>query len=188
MKTNSLKPILPTPFTQDTETLLRERLSRYCEKKNLFCISTRTLLSNYRAIYINSPEAKLLLVNPVITKYGDKRFNSQEVSEFVKDGRKAKTVVRAMEIEVQCDNLGTVFFSGDMEENQRDLNECIMVQQLIDLLDGFTIADRNINKPLPSDTKYNRNQLVLAKNAEGVIEQIKFKNIDKYIEKGYIVL
>ena len=63
-----------------------------------------------------------------------------------------------------------------------------MVQQLIDLLDGFTIADRNINKPLPSDTKYNRNQLVLAKNSEGVIEQIKFKNIERYIEKGYTIL
>jgi peptide deformylase len=188
MKANSLKPILSTPFTQEVEVSLKEKLSRYCEKRRLFCVSTRTLLSNYRAIYINGPETKLLLVNPVITKYGDARFNSQEVSEFVKEGKKAKTVVRATEIEVQCDNLGTVVFSGNMEDKQADLNECIMVQQMIDLLDGFTIADRNINKPLPSENKYNRNQLVLAKNSEGVIEQIKFKNIERYIEKGYTIL
>ena len=187
MKPNSLKPIEKKSVTKEEEDLLRDKLSNYCERNRLFCTSTRSICKSYRAIYING-ETKLLLINPVVKKYGDERISSQEVSEFDTKGRKARTVIRATSIEVECDNLGTVLFSGDTETNQRDLNECIMVQQLIDLLDGFTIADRNINQPIRVPVQYTRNQLVLAKNSEGIIEHIKYKNVQKYIDKGYTIL
>lgn len=188
MRKNSLKKIESTPFTKENEDFLKEKLSNYCEKKNLYCISTRTICKDYRAIYINDRDAKLLLVNPVVKKYGDERINSQEVSEYDNNGRKARTVIRATYVEVECDNLGTVVFSGDIKEKQRELNECIMVQQLIDLLDGFTIADRNINQPVVNKANYDRNQLVLAKNPDGVIEHIKYKYVQRYIDKGYVVI
>jgi peptide deformylase len=188
MKQNSLRKIDSTPFTKEIEDSLREKLSKYCQKKNLYCVSTRTIGYPYRAIYLNAPEAKLLLINPVVKKYGDNRINSQEVSEFVNKGRKAKTVIRATSIEVECDNLGTVIFSGDTETNQKDLNECIMIQQMIDLLDGFTIADRNINQPIIVKAEYGRNQLVLAKNPDGIIEHIKYKYVQRYIDKGYVIM
>lgn len=188
MRPNSLTKIESKPFTKEVEDKLKELLSRYCEKKNLYCISTRTLGFPHRAVYINSPEAKLLLINPIIKKYGEERINSQELSEYDNNGKKARTVIRATNIEVECDNLGTVIFSGDTKEKTEDLNECIMVQQLIDLLDGFTIADRNINRPVVKTTNYDRNQLVLARNAEGVIEHIKYKHVQKYIDKGYVII
>lgn len=188
MKPNSLKKIDSIPFTKEQEDILREKLSKYCEKRNLYCISTRTIGSPYRAVYLNAPEAKLLLINPIVKKYGDERINSQEVSEYDNNGRKARTVIRATYIEVECDNLGTVIFSGDTSEKTRDLNECIMVQQMIDLLDGFTIGDRNINQPIQNKAKYDRNQLVLAKNPEGIIEHIKYKYVQRYIDKGYVVI
>lgn len=187
MKPNSLKPIEKKPVTKDEEDFLRDKLSNYCERKGLFCISTRSICKSYRAIYING-ENKLLLINPSVKKYGDERISSQEVSEFDTKGRKARTVVRATSIELECDNLGTILFSGDTKDNTHDLNECIMVQQMIDLLDGFTIADRNINQPVTNKTNYDRNQLVLAKNAEGIIEHIKYKYIQQYIDKGYVIM
>lgn len=188
MRPNSLRKIEPIPFTTDDESKLREKLSKFCEKKRLYCVSTRTIGAPYRAVYINGPDAKLLLINPIVTKYGDDKVRSEELSEFDKKGRKARTVLRAKYIEVECDNLGTVIFSGDETEKQADLNECIMVQQMIDLLDGFTIADRNINAPINNTAKYNANDLVLAKNQEGVIEHIKYKNVQRYIDKGYVIL
>jgi peptide deformylase len=188
MRPNSLKKIESIPFTKEIEDSLREKLSKYCEKRNLYCISSRTIGSPYRALYLNAPNAKLLLVNPVIKKYGEDRINSQEVSEYDNNSKKARTVIRATDIEVECDNLGTVIFSGDLKEKTEELNECIMVQQMIDLLDGFTIADRNINTPITNKVKYDRNQLVLARNPEGVIEHIKYKYVQKYIDKGYVVI
>jgi hypothetical protein len=188
MRPNSLKRIEPKPFTKENEDTLRGKLSIYCEKRNLYCVSTRTIGSPYRAIYLNDPDVKLLMVNPVVKKYGDERINSEELSDYDNGGRKARTVVRATYIEVECDNLGVVIFSGDIKEKTHQLNECIMVQQMIDLLDGFTIADRNINTPFVNKTNYDRNQLVLAKNPEGVIEHIKYKYVQKYIDKGYIVI
>lgn len=188
MKQNSLKKIESKEFTKETEDFLKQKLSEYCEKKNLYCVSTRTICRDYRAIYINGRDLKLLLINPFIKKYGEERINSQEVSEYDNNGKKARTVIRATNIEVECDNLGTVIFSGDTKEKTEDLNECIMVQQLIDLLDGFTIADRNINRPIVKTANYDRNQLVLARNTEGVIEHIKYKHVQKYIDKGYVII
>lgn len=188
MRPNSLRKIEPIPFTKEDEDRLREKLSKYCEKKKLYCVSTRTIGAPYRAVYLNSSDAKLLLINPIVTKYSDDKIRSEELSEFDKKGRKARTVLRAKSIEVECDNLGTVLFAGDEKEKQSDLNECIMVQQMIDLLDGFTIADRNINAPLVKTTAYSPNDLVLAKTQEGVIEHIKYKNVQRYIDKGYVIL
>lgn len=187
MKPNSLKPIEKKSVTKEEEDLLRDKLSNYCERNRLFCTSTRSICKSYRAVYING-DTKLLLINPVVKKYGDERISSQEVSEFDTKGRKARTVIRATSIEVECDNLGTVLFSGDVKDNTHELNECIMVQQMIDLLDGFTIGDRNINQPIVNKKNYDRNELVLAKNAEGIIEHIKYKYIQQYIDKGYVIM
>jgi hypothetical protein len=59
---------------------------------------------------------------------------------------------------------------------------------MIDLLDGITIADKNINQPIKKQVQYERNQLVMAKDPSGNIEQIKYKHISKYIDKGYILM
>jgi hypothetical protein len=59
---------------------------------------------------------------------------------------------------------------------------------MIDLLDGITIADKNINQPIRKPIQYERNQLVMAKDPNGNIEQIKYKNISKYIDRGYILM
>ncbi len=180
-----LKRIESTQFNKSDEEIIKNRLISYCKKNKFYAASTQSIGLPFRAFLINE-ETPLLLINPIILKYSNESILSQEVSEF-DDLRKYRYVNRALKIEVQTDNLGLVVFEGN-EENKEGLNECIYAQQMIDSLDGITIADRNVNRPVQSEVKYQRNQLVMAKSPEGLIEQIKYKHIQKYIDKGYVIM
>lgn len=181
-----LKKIESTPFDKNDEELLKNKLSSYCKRKNLYASSTQSIGIPFRAFYINS-DAPLLLINPIITGYSGETILSQEISEFDK-GNKYRYVNRSSKLQVQTDNLGLVLFEGDLENNKEGLNECIYAQQMIDLLDGVTIADKNVNRPIVKEVKNQRNQLVIVKSPEGMIEQIKFKHIQKFVDKGYVLM
>ena len=181
-----LTKIESTPFTKSDEELILKTLKRYASSIKLSAVCTRSVNLPFRAFYLNT-ETPLLLINPYITKYSNDAFQSTEMSEFDTNG-KSRIVVRAFSIEVQTDNLGLVVFEGDMEKDREGLDECIFAQQMIDLLDGITIADKNINQPIKKEVQYERNQLVMAKDPNGNIEQIKYKHVSKYIDKGYILM
>ena len=181
-----LTKIESTPFTKSDEELILKTLKRYASSTKLSAVCTRSVNLPFRAFYLNT-ETPLLLINPYITKYSNDAFQSTEMSEFDTNG-KSRIVVRAFSIEVQTDNLGLVVFKGDMENDREGLDECIFAQQMIDLLDGITIADKNINQPIKKQVQYERNQLVMAKDPNGNIEQIKYKHVSKYIDKGYILM
>jgi len=181
-----LTKIESTPFTKSDEELILKTLKRYASSTKLSAVCTRSVNLPFRAFYLNT-ETPLLLINPYITKYSNDAFQSTEMSEFDTNG-KSRIVVRAFSIEVQTDNLGLVVFEGDMEKDREGLDECIFAQQMIDLLDGITIADKNINQPIKKQVQYERNQLVMAKDPNGNIEQIKYKHVSKYIDKGYILM
>jgi peptide deformylase len=181
-----LTKIESTPFTKSDEELILKTLKRYASRTKLSAVCTRSVNLPFRAFYLNT-ETPLLLINPYITKYSNDAFQSTEMSEFDTNG-KSRIVVRAFSIEVQTDNLGLVVFKGDVEKDREGLDECIFAQQMIDLLDGITIADKNINQPIKKQVQYERNQLVMAKDPSGNIEQIKYKHISKYIDKGYILM
>jgi peptide deformylase len=175
------------PVTKEEEENLHKKLQRYSESHKMFAVSTQTIGKPYRAFFINTEESKLLLINPTIKKYSGDIINSQEVSEF-DNLRKSRIVPRYSKIEVSTDNLGLVIFEGDLKDKQIELNECIIAQQMIDLLDGIIISEKNINKPLEIERKYNRNQLVLARTPDGKVEQIKYKHVEKFIKEGYTIL
>lgn len=181
-----IKKIESSSFNQNDEESLKKRLSSYCKRNNLYAASTQSIGSSFRAFYINA-ETPLLLINPIITGYSGETILSQEVSEF-DTPNKYRYVNRASKLQVQCDNLGTVIFEGDLNDNKEGLNECIYAQQMIDILDGISIADKNINRPVKKEIGYERNQLIMVKSPDGMIEQIKYKHIQKYTEKGYVVM
>lgn len=182
-----IKKIEIKPVTKEEEQKLFNKLKKYCENNKMFAISTQTIGKPYRAFFINTDDSKLLLINPTIKKYDGDTINSQEVSEF-DNLRKARVIKRWTKVEILTDNLGLVVFEGDLKEKQIELNECIMAQQMIDLLDGITISEKNINRPIEIKEKYNRNQYVIVKNPDGKVEQIKYKHIEKFINKGYTIL
>lgn len=181
-----LKKIESTSFNQNDEDVLRKKLASYCKRNNLYAVSTQSLNLPFRAFYIDS-ETPILLINPKIIGYSGETILSQEVSEFDRQN-KYRYVNRASKLQVDCDNLGTVIFEGDLEENKEGLNECIYAQQMIDLLDGITIAEKNINQPFKKEVSYERNQLIMVKSPEGMIEQIKYKHIQKFTDKGYVIM
>lgn len=181
-----IKKIEPTKFTKVDEEYLKTILSRYCKTHNRTAVSTQTLGAPFRAIYLNS-ETELLLMNPVISGYAGDTILSQEVSEF-DNARKYRYVNRATKLQVQTDNLGLVVFEGNSETDKVNLDECIHAQQMIDLLDGITIDQKNINRPFVKELKPERNQLVMVKSPEGMIEQIKYKHTQKYINNGYVIM
>jgi len=189
MKRTQIKPIEPIKsYSKDQEDALRTKMSQYCEKKHLYAVSTQTIGAPFRAVYINTAESKLLLINPMIKTLGTDFVNSTEVSEFDNDSKKARIVRRYTRVEVDTDNLGIVLFEGNTNDKTEGLNECIMVQQMIDLLNGITIRDKNINQPMVKKVKYERNQLILAKSPTGMIEQVKYKHVESLIDKGYTIL
>jgi peptide deformylase len=181
-----LTKIEAVPFTKSDEELIEKTLKRFAKQNKLSAVCTRSVNLPFRAFYLNT-ETPLLLINPYITKYSNEAFQSTETSEFDTNG-KFRIVIRAFSIEVQTDNLGLVVFKGDMENDREELDECIFAQQMIDLLDGITVADKNINQPVKAPIQYERNQLVMAKDPNGNIEQIKYKHITKYMEKGYVLM
>lgn len=175
-----------TPFTKEDEQLILKTLKAYSTKNKLVAVSTQSVNLPFRAFYLNT-DTPILLINPKIVNYSKDAFQSSETSDFDSNG-KVRIVIRAFSIEVQTDNLGLVVFKGDMENEREGLDECIFAQQMIDLLDGITIADKNINQPVKAPVKYERNQLVMAKSPSGTIEQIKYKHISKFIDKGYVLM
>ena len=183
MKINKIES---TSFNQNDEEFLRKKLASYCKQNNLYAASTQSLGVAFRAFYINS-ETPILLINPKITGFTGETILSQEVSEFDTQ-KKYRYVNRASKLQVECDNLGIVIFEGDLQDNKEGLNECIYAQQMIDLLDGITIAEKNINQPIKKEISYERNQLIMVKSPEGMIEQIKYKHIHKFTDKGYVVM
>lgn len=181
-----IKKIESTSFNQNDEEVLKKKLSSYCKRNNLYAASTQSIGSKFRACYINS-ETPILLINPKITGYSGDTILSQEISEFDTQ-KKYRYVNRASKLQVECDNLGTVIFEGDLQDNKEGLNECIYAQQMIDLLDGITIAEKNINQPFRKEVSYERNQLIMVKSPDGMIEQIKYKHIQKFADKGYVIM
>jgi hypothetical protein len=181
-----LKKIESTEFTSSDEEILKADLSAYCRRNKVYAVTTQTVKLPFRAVYINS-ETPILLINPVIKGYAGDTILSQEISEF-DNAKKYRYVNRATKVQVQSDNLGLVIFEGSGEDNKDGLDECIYAQQMIDLLDGITISDKNVNQPIAKPITFERNQLVMVKNPEGSIEQIKYKNIQKYIDKGYVIM
>jgi hypothetical protein len=189
MKKKKIQVIPPTKsYSAEDEVKLKDKLSKYCEKHKLYAVSTQTLGAPFRAVYINTPETKLLLINPYIKTLGTDFINSSEVSEFDDNGKKVRVVKRYTHVDVETDNLGLVRFEGDIKENTAGLNECILVQQMIDLLNGITIRDKNINQPVVKRVNYERNQLVLARSPKGIVEQVKYKHIQSFVDKGYTIL
>jgi len=181
-----IKKIEPTLFDKSDEENLRKKLSSHCKRKNLYAVSTQSIGIPFRAFFINS-ETPILLINPKITGYSGDTILSQEVSEF-DTPNKYRYINRASKLQVECDNLGTVIFEGDLENNKEGLNECIYAQQMVDLLDGITIAQKNTNQPFKKDLSYERNQLIMVKSPDGMIEQIKYKHMHKFTDKGYVVM
>lgn len=184
---NKIKKIESTDFTKEDEASLYKKMYDFCVKNKRYIVSSQTIGKPFRAIFLNSPTTKLLMINPSIKLYGEDKVLSQETCEFDKSWKKVRRVKRSRKIEVNTDNHGVVVIDG-VDGDKEEMNESTFVQQMLDLLNGITIADSNVNQPHQYDEKMRRNELVITQSPEGIVERIKYKHIEDYIGKGYTIL
>lgn len=141
----------------------------------------------------------LTLVNPVLTEYLDTRIAYPEYNDYnkIKKREKLKRVIRYPAIKVQTDNHGMLEFgvgdgSNEMDKDvyQTELFKCVLIQRLIDSVDGIDInhASRRYNIQRTAIKKIGRNDRVVLKSQTGDVIMTKHKFSQKYLEMGYTIM
>lgn len=136
----------------------------------------------------------LVLANPIIK---DSKNPTLYWEKDTYKPNKVRKVVRFSYILVGTDNLGDVEFKSDKETwkdvdqlmSDEGLLECVMVQRLVDAIDGIDITHptRRYNPQVQSE-KYGRNQKVMLQSPEGDTMFVKKKQARPYLEMGYTIL
>jgi len=139
-----------------------------------------------RACVINVKEP-LVLINPRVTQVSkDTVAYVEQCLSIQKTMDKPVKTIRHKSFTVECDNLGTVIFSSDVDGQWKDSNdffndsgllECVVAQHEIDHLNGILITDekRRYTTTVIATKKYNRNDMVMVKLPNGESEFMKYK-------------
>ena len=188
----------PTPkseITQDEADELRMKLTQALIENPGLGISATQIGIKKRACYINFGDEELFLVNPVIREKSKEGFLFYEGCLSIPSTlRSPIRTIRASKIIVDTDNLGELTFEinpeGDKanESVSKETMMTVIVQHEIDHLDGFTIKDRVYNTQVVKKTTYGRNDKIVMKSPTGELEEIKYKNANKYFLQGYEIV
>ena len=73
-------------------------------------------------------------------------------------------------------------FFGDI-----GLMECVLVQRLIDAMEGIDIThpNRQYSETIIKDKQIGRNERVMLQGPEGEMEFVKSKKVNSFLEKGW---
>jgi peptide deformylase len=192
----------PTPkseFTQaeadELENTLKEGMKQYPG----LGISATQLGIKKRACYIKFGDEtngrEMFLLNPVILERSKEGFLFYEgCLSIPKTITKPLRTIRACKVIVQTDNLGELVFEINAAEDKAgekvsiETMMTVIVQHEIDHLDGITIKDRVYNTQMVKRQDYGRNDIIVMKSPTGEMEEIKYKNANKYFLKGYEIV
>ena len=188
----------PTPkseITQDEADELRMKLTQALIENPGLGISATQIGIKKRACYINFGDEELFLINPVIKEKSKEGFLFYEGCLSIPSTLKSPIrTIRASKVIVQTDNLGELTFEinpeGDKanESVSKETMMTVIVQHEIDHLDGFTIKDRVYNTQVVKKVNYGRNDKIVMKSPTGELEEIKYKNANKYFLQGYEIV
>lgn len=188
----------PTPkseITQDEADELRMKLTQALVENPGLGISATQIGIKKRACYINFGDEELFLVNPIIKEKSKEGFLFYEGCLSIPSTLKSPIrTIRASKVIVQTDNLGELTFEinpeGDKanESVSKETMMTVIVQHEIDHLDGFTIKDRVYNTQIVKKVNYGRNDKIVMKSPTGELEEIKYKNANKYFLQGYEIV
>jgi hypothetical protein len=143
-------------------------------------------------IRLGNVEDELTLVNPKITKTSD-----QPLVYFEKDSNKQKIrkTIRYPYVIVETDNLGNIEFKAEKNEwkdsdeffGDVGLLECVLVQRLIDSINGIDIThpSRQYSETITKEKSAGRNERVMLQGPNGEMEFVKSKKVNSYLEKGW---
>lgn len=188
-------PILKTEITQDEADELRMKLTQALIENPGLGISATQIGIKKRACLIQFGDEELFLVNPIIKEKSKEGFLFFEGCLSIPSTlRSPIRTIRASKVIVQTDNLGELTFEinpeGDKanESVSKETMMTVIVQHEIDHLDGFTIKDRVYNTQVVKKVNYGRNDKIVMKSPTGELEEIKYKNANKYFLQGYEIV
>ena len=147
-------------------------------------------------IRLGNREDELTLVNPIVLKESDR-----PLVYFEKDSNKENKVrktIRHPYILIETDNLGKVEFKAEKTEWKNSdeffgdvgLLECVLVQRLIDSINGIDIThpSRQYSETIVKDKEPGRNERVMLQGPAGEMEFVKSKKVDSYLAKGWNII
>ena len=144
------------------------------------------------SIRLGNKEDELVLVNPKIVKTSE-----QPLVYFEKDTYKNKVrkTIRYPYLLIETDNLGNVEFKAEKNDwktsdeffGDTGLVEAVLVQRLIDAIDGIDITHptRQYSETVTKDKEPGRNERVMLQGPNGEMEFVKSKKVDSYLQKGW---
>lgn len=188
-------PVLKSEITQDEADELRKQLTQALVENPGLGISATQIGIKKRACLIQFGDEELFLVNPVIKEKSKEGFLFFEGCLSIPSTlTKPIRTIRASKIVVDTDNFGELTFEinpeGDKanESVSKETMMTVIVQHEIDHLDGITIKDRVYNTQVVKKTTYGRNDKIVMKSPTGEMEEIKYKNANKYFLQGYEIV
>lgn len=188
-------PVLKSEITQVEADELRNQLTEAIVKNPGLGISATQIGIKKRACLIQFGDEELFLVNPIVKERSKEGFLFFEGCLSIPSTlTKPIRTIRASKVVIDTDNLGELTFEinpdGDKvnESISKETMMTVIVQHEIDHLDGITIKDRVYNTQVVNKTTYGRNDKIVMKSPTGELEEIKFKNSNKYFLKGYEIV
>ena len=146
-------------------------------------------------IRLGNVDDELTLVNPKVIKNSDSPVVYYEKDTYKQN--KVRKTIRSTYLLIDTDNLGQVEFKATndkMDWKNADeffgdvgLMECVLVQRLIDAIEGIDIThpNRQYSETIIKDKQTGRNERVMLQGPAGEMEFVKSKKVNSYLEKGW---
>jgi hypothetical protein len=189
-----VQKINESPITSEDISSYKEAISKL--EGFMFTAADVNCDKRIVTIRLGNIEDELTLVNPIVLKESER-----PLVYFEKDSNKDKKVrktIRHPYLLIQTDNLGNVEFKADKNEwkdsdeffGDIGLMECVLVQRLIDAINGIDIthASRQYSETIIKNKEAGRNEKVMLQGPNGEMEFVKSKKVDSYLQKGWNII
>ncbi len=188
-----VQKINESPITQEDVNLYKNAISKL--EGIVFNASDVNINKRIITIRLGNIEDELTLVNPKVIKNSDSPIVYFEKDTYKQT--KIRKTIRSTYLLIDTDNLGKVEFKATndkMDWKNADeffgdvgLLECVLVQRMIDAIEGIDIThpNRQYSETITKDKKTGRNERVMLQGPKGEMEFVKNKKIDSYLQNGW---
>jgi len=188
-----VQKINESPITQEDVNLYKNAISKL--EGIVFNASDVNINKRIITIRLGNIEDELTLVNPKVIKNSDSPIVYFEKDTYKQT--KIRKTIRSTYLLIDTDNLGKVEFKATndkMDWKNADeffgdvgLLECVLVQRMIDAIEGIDIThpNRQYSETITKDKEPGRNERVMLQGPKGEMEFVKNRKIDSYIQNGW---
>ena len=188
-----VQKINESPITQEDVNLYKNAISKL--EGIVFNASDVNINKRIITIRLGNIEDELTLVNPKVIKNSDSPIVYFEKDTYKQT--KIRKTIRSTYLLIDTDNLGQVEFKATNDKmdwknadeffGDEGLLECVLVQRMIDAIEGIDIThpNRQYSETITKDKKTGRNERVMLQGPKGEMEFVKNKKIDSYLQNGW---